>query len=168
MTEPGAGVVCDAGPLIHLDELGCLDLLGGFSYVLVPEEVRHEVERHRPTALDQRAVELQFRTVEISSAATFEALVRTLGLARGEQAALSQSLQRPRSVLLTDDAAARVAARALGIRAQGTIGVLVRAIRWGQRTRDEVLEVLRSVPRVSTLHIRPSLLDDVIKQVEMS
>ena len=32
-------VVCDAGPLIHLDELGCLDLLADFSEVLVPETV---------------------------------------------------------------------------------------------------------------------------------
>ena len=32
-------VVCDAGPLIHLDELGCVDLLSDFSEVLVPETV---------------------------------------------------------------------------------------------------------------------------------
>ena len=33
-------VVCDAGPLIHLDELGALDLLGDFSKVLV---IHHSV-----------------------------------------------------------------------------------------------------------------------------
>lgn len=32
-------VVCDAGPLIHLDELETLDLLGGFQSVLVPDAV---------------------------------------------------------------------------------------------------------------------------------
>ena len=41
-------VVCDAGPLIHLDEVGCLDLLADFSEVLVPDAVRREVQRHRP------------------------------------------------------------------------------------------------------------------------
>ena len=41
-------VVCDAGPLIHLDELGCLDLLSDFSEVLVPEAVWREVRQHRP------------------------------------------------------------------------------------------------------------------------
>ena len=30
-------VVCDAGPLIHLDELGCLNLLADFREVLVCE-----------------------------------------------------------------------------------------------------------------------------------
>lgn len=168
VTERAAEVVCDAGPLIHLDELGCLDLLGGFSAVLVPEEVQHEVERHRPTALDHRTVEIQFQTVQLSTAPSFRALVQTLGLALGEQAALSLSLQHPHALLLTDDASARIAAQALSIRVQGTVGVLVRAIRWRQRARDEVLDVLRRIPRDSTLHIRPSLLDEVIHQVESS
>ena len=32
-------VVCDAGPLIHLDGVGALDLLADFTEVLVPEAV---------------------------------------------------------------------------------------------------------------------------------
>ena len=47
VTEGSPEVVCDAGPLIHLDELGCLDLLSDFPLVLVPEEVWRE----RPVAL---------------------------------------------------------------------------------------------------------------------
>lgn len=38
-------VVCDAGPLIHLHELGCLELLADFPTVLVPETVWREVEQ---------------------------------------------------------------------------------------------------------------------------
>lgn len=49
--ETGAVIVCDAGPIIHLDELGCLDLLADFFEVLIPETVCREVERHRPGAL---------------------------------------------------------------------------------------------------------------------
>ncbi|RPJ37238.1 MAG: hypothetical protein EHM35_06755 [Planctomycetaceae bacterium] len=51
-------VVCDAGPLIHLDELGCLDLLSDFQAVLVPGLVWQEVAQHRTTALEQRSVQL--------------------------------------------------------------------------------------------------------------
>ena len=32
-------VVCDARPLIHLDEVGALDLLADFAEILVPEAV---------------------------------------------------------------------------------------------------------------------------------
>jgi len=40
-------VIADAGPIIHLDEPGCLDFLANFDKVLVPEAVWLEVERHR-------------------------------------------------------------------------------------------------------------------------
>ena len=58
MTRSPLQVVCDAGPLIHLDELGCLDLLADFQAVLVPEQVWQEVGHHRPDALRQRSVDL--------------------------------------------------------------------------------------------------------------
>src|SRR5947207_13241719 len=50
-------VVCDAGPLIHLDQLDCLDLLTDFSRIVIPDAVWLEVEHHRPSALKLEAVE---------------------------------------------------------------------------------------------------------------
>ena len=38
-------VVCDADPLIHLDELDCLDLLGDYPEVLVPEAAWRQGEQ---------------------------------------------------------------------------------------------------------------------------
>jgi hypothetical protein len=32
-------IVADAGPIIHLDELGCLDILADFEKVYMPEAV---------------------------------------------------------------------------------------------------------------------------------
>ena len=52
-------VVCDAGPLIHLDELGALDLLADFAEVLVPDAVWREVAQHRPGALTHSGVTLR-------------------------------------------------------------------------------------------------------------
>lgn len=43
-TEPV--VIADAGPVIHLDELGCLYLLADFGRVIIPEMVWMEVHRH--------------------------------------------------------------------------------------------------------------------------
>lgn len=51
MNETAARVICDAGPLIHLDELGCIVLLDDFDEVLVPAQVWQEVIHHRPGAL---------------------------------------------------------------------------------------------------------------------
>ena len=165
VTEGTPEVVCDAGPLIHLDELGSLDLLSDFPLVLVPDEVWREVERHRPSAL-RHSLDLQPCPVSISATPAFGALAQALALDRGEQAALSLCMSRPGSLLLTDDSAARLASRALGVRAQGTIGVLVRAIRRGQQTREQVVSLLRELPMRSTLHVRPSLLAEIIREVE--
>lgn len=47
MNETAARVICDAGPLIHLDELGCIVLLDDFDEVLVSAQVWQEVIHHR-------------------------------------------------------------------------------------------------------------------------
>lgn len=165
-TEPWPVAICDAGPLIHLAEIGCLDLLLDFQAVLVPEQVREEVSRHRHDAL--ATPDLQFVPIEISADPSFKALVKAFSLDSGEQAALSLMDHVPGSLLLTDDAAARLAAKALGFRSQGSLGVLLRAMRLGRRTKAAVLAVLRDIPSRSTLHIRADLLNDIIEQVERS
>jgi predicted nucleic acid-binding protein len=161
-------VVCDAGPLIHLDELGCLDLLADFQTVFVPEQVWREVELHRTSALGRSGVELQQVAVVLSEDDPLQALVRLFALDLGEQAALSLMTSHPNAILLTDDAAARLTAEILGYRVHGSIGILVRAIRRRQRTEDELLSILRELPLRSSLHIRPVLLEEIIAQVETS
>jgi predicted nucleic acid-binding protein len=97
----------------------------------------------------------------------FQALVRAFSLDLGEQAALSLMQGYSDAIFLTDDAAARLAAATLGYRVHGTIGVLLRAIRRHQRTQDEVLTILRSLPAQSTLHIRAELLQEIIERLEI-
>lgn len=159
-------IVCDAGPLIHLDELDCLDLLTDFRNVLVPEQVWREVEHHRPHALEQPELGIRQVPVILSNDASFQALVGALVLDLGEQAAISLMALHPDAILLTDDAAARLAAQGLGYRVHGSIGILLRAIRREHRTRHEVSSLLRHLPVRSSLHIRPDLLEEIILRVE--
>lgn len=161
MTE----VVCDAGPLIHLDELGCFDLLSDFGSILVPQQVVGEVGRHRPTLRIDRLPGAWVVAVRTASTPAFESLVRTLNLGAGEQAAISLALVRADALMLCDDAAARLAAKALRIRAYGTLGILLRAIRRGQRRRDEVLDILRTLRARSTLHVSEDLLRAIVDEV---
>lgn len=111
--------ICDAGPLIHLAEIGCLDLLQDFQAVLIPEQVREEVLRHRPDALVSPGLPIRYVPAEISAEPHFKALVKAFSLDSGEQAALSLMDRVSNGVLLTDDAAARLAAKALGFRSHG-------------------------------------------------
>jgi predicted nucleic acid-binding protein len=158
-------VVCDAGPLIHLDEIDCLDLLSDFQNIYIPGQVWSEVERHRPKVLDS-SLALQKILVEISVEPQFQSLIRTFSLDLGEQAALSLMESYPDAVLLTDDAAARLAAKALDYRSHGTIGILLRSVRRGLRSQDNVASILRSLPFRSTLHVRQGLLQEILKELE--
>ena len=85
---PPPEIVCDAGPLIHLDELGCIGLLADFPRILVTDAVWHEVSQHRPTALTQTIVGLARTSAPQPMSAELETLSRLLGLHRGEKEAL--------------------------------------------------------------------------------
>lgn len=140
--------------------------MADFRVVLIPAQVWQEVEHHRTSALTNPELALQKVSVAISREASFQTLVRALALATGEQAALSLMAQQPEAILLTDDAAARLAGVTLGYKVHGSIGVLLRAMRRQQRTRDEILAILRHLPTLSTLYIRPGLLQEIIAEVE--
>ena len=84
---------------------------------------------------------------------------------KGEHDALQLAKARSGALLLTDDTSARLAARTMSIEVHGTVDIVVRAIRRGQRTRSEVVSILEQIPERSTLFIKSSLLEDIVRQV---
>lgn len=124
------------------------------------------MERHRPAALQASDVPLQKVEVPLSSDASFQALVQTLALDLGEQAALTLVQRHPEAIFLTDDAAARVAAQTLQMRVHGTIGILVRAVRRRQLQRHEVVTLLEQLPNRSTLFVSKGLLEEIIARIQ--
>jgi len=157
--------VCDAGPLIHLDELGSLDLMEGFAPLIIPETVCREATRHRPGL----SLETVPGAVVVSDPQSYEpamlSLFRRFDLDAGERTALGLMAERRVALLLCDDSAARLAAETLGWAVRGTIGVLVRAIRRGTRTAAQVRTLLLALPERSSLHLSPALLERVIAQL---
>ena len=160
-------VIADAGPLIHLDELNSLNFLADFDKVIIPETVWNEVEHHRPQALCHAEFPFNRQAANFFSPQV-DALIPLYTLHAGEQEALHLCFEHKNSLLLTDDTAARLAAKSLGVIAHGTLGVLVRAIRQQTRSKSEIVELLRAIPTQTTLHIRASLLAEVISEVEKS
>jgi len=160
--------VTDAGPIIHLDELDCLDLLSDFGELLIPIEVWDEVVRHRVCLGADRIAGLGGCVVRNPGVPSprLRALVGSLRLDRGEAAALALMELRGAPLFLCDDAAARLAAESLGFPVPGTIGVLIRSIRRGMRSREQVLDILRRLPHDSTLHVSRELLATVITRIE--
>jgi predicted nucleic acid-binding protein len=139
MTKPEISVICDAGPVIHLDELECLDLLSDFQQVILPQEVHQEIKRHRTGALEKPEIPFIMQRAGSHFDAELLTISRTLMLDAGETEALALMRENPNALFLTDDASARLVAEQMGFKVHGTIGILVRSIRRGHRKPAEVL-----------------------------
>jgi predicted nucleic acid-binding protein len=154
--------VLDAGPLIHLDELGRLILLNDFKELLVPKAVLDETLKHRPGL---RLAELSI--VEVISEppplpADMRKMADELALHAGERAALAVLKARGGHFLLSDDSAARTVALAVGFQTHGTIGLILRSRRRGKISKAEMLQLLRELPTRTTLHLRKEFLDSIL------
>jgi predicted nucleic acid-binding protein len=140
-------------------------LLSDFIDVIVPDTVGEEVERHRPAALKQSGVAYR-RVAPIRHSAELDELRRLFALHLGEAQALQLAIDCAADLLLTDDTAARLAASHFAVPVHGTIGILLRSMRRGQRTADQVSAMLSALPTRSSLHVKPALLDDILRAIE--
>ncbi len=163
--DPVGWVICDAGPLIHLHELHCIDLLADFHHVLVPSAVWSEVALHRPDALRSPRVALERVPRPEQYSVELTTVVSLLGLHEGERQALGLMLQHPDAMLLTDDSAARLAAARMNLKVHGTIGILVRAIRRRQKSPEQIISLLEAIPQRSSLHVRARLIEWAVDQI---
>ena len=152
-------VICDAGPLIHLDELNCLDLLRAFE-LIIPEVVLAETLCHRPD------IHLPVHRVEPSGEFRKGREIQHLQLDAGELSAIELVMKYSGSVLLTDDGAARTAAKLLCIEVSGTLGILLRAARTKVRTIQEIRVLLGDLRSRSSLYVRQDLLARVLSELD--
>jgi predicted nucleic acid-binding protein len=158
-------VVCDAGPLIHLDELRCLDLMSSLGTLLIPQEVWEEEFIHRQKLRLEEISHARIVKDRPTPSVQLQSLSASLALDTGERAAIALMESLSAKLLLCDDAAARLAAESLGFSVRGSIGILVRSIRTGERTREQVISLLRDLPQKSSLHISRQLLETVISNI---
>lgn len=165
-TESPLSVVCDAGPAIHLDELGCIDLLIHFQEILLPSTVWAEINHHRPSVFKNKDVPFRCLEGQAPSKEPLLTLCKIFSLDAGEIEALVNLEQRPHAMFLTDDAAARLVARQMNFNVHGTIGILIRSIREEQKSPKEVLDILRSIPSKTSLYIKHSLLQEIQHKIK--
>ncbi len=127
--------ICDAGPIIHLDELNCLDLLNDFSKVILPKNVFEEVKKHRPSISINSEQILIIPSIESPTEEPLLTLCQIFSLDAGEIDALVLMVKNHNAIFLTDDSSARLAVEHMGFKVHGTIGILIRSIRRGQKKR---------------------------------
>ena len=165
MIKSQVKLICDAGPIIHLDEISCINLLNDFDKVIIPPTVEKEITTHRPLALHDSNLDMIVQDKRIDIREELWTLCRNFSLDAGETEALALMEKYSPAILLTDDAAARLVAEQMRFNVHGTIGVLVRSIRRGQKRPEEVLQILSEIPLKSSLYIKTSLLNEIIQKI---
>jgi predicted nucleic acid-binding protein len=149
--------VSDAGPLIHLAEIGSLELFATFDILLVPETVYEEVE---VGGVPDGLSDLSYELVE-----TDERQVEAEELDAGERAAIAVAKER-RVVLLTDDLAAREAATDAGVDVHGSIGVIALGYGRGLLDRDEAASRIRALQRETSLFVTEAVVERGIRMLD--
>ena len=157
-----SAVVADTGPLRYLvliEVIGILPLL--FGRVLIPEIVSAELSRP--------STPLRVREWLAADPAWLESRANPSApgilpprLGAGERAAIGLAQSIGDALLLIDARAGIEAARALGLQATGTLGILVRAARSGLVDLPTAFERLKA----TNFRYRPELLAALLAQHE--
>ena len=140
-------IVCDTGPLLHLREAGCLELLQAAGRVVIPLAVESELvdsfwHKDRPAWLE-------IETLEPSAAEQAARWFQAGLLDPGEAAALALTMQLRAGWFLTDDAAARLIAKELGVEVHGSLGVVLWAAASGKIQQSEAESAVEALSRSS-------------------
>lgn len=140
-----ADVICNTSPMQYLHQVGLLTILPALvGQVLIPPAVDAELGVGRSFGLDLPDP-AQLGWVTIRPLTRLPAVALPSGLDAGEADVLALALECSDAVVILDDARARQAARVLGVRLTGTLGLLLDAKRVGLiPTIKPVLDDLQS------------------------
>jgi len=167
----GLCAVFDSGPLIHLSEIGALSLLEIFTTKTTTDVVADEVKRYI-TSVDHDYMVQQVRIYahnEISESGTLRALAKIYSLDSGEISALALcGTLKPKTeiIFFSDDSAARMVSDSLGITSVGTIGIIIKSATLGKTEKARALDLLESIPGMSTLFIKKELLKSIMDRLK--
>ena len=148
--------VADTGPLLHLHQIGAVQLLPQLGEVWTTPVVAQELQRHAPE-LCGAAWPPWLRVAEVSVSAQMQAHQwRQAGLLHaGEAEALAHARELHPDAFLTDDGDAREFARIYGLESRGTLGIVLLAATRGLVSGEEAARLLDQLEVASTLWLSP-------------
>jgi predicted nucleic acid-binding protein len=161
--------VVDAGPLSALGEIGAVSLLRlVFPDVLIPSAVHDEVVSSRGSGAfpDAVSIDLAVGRGELSVVPVLDSELSSdlaaLPLGRGEKQAIYLALREHTDLVLIDDAEARSAATACGLRVKGTLGIMVEAVRSGGLASDDAVRLVQIIQARDDIWIKESVCQAVL------
>lgn len=156
-------VVADAGPIIHLSEVGAIDLIISLGEVIVPTAVALECRKHIPLKSWESYVSV--KQLDSSQSINAEMLCKVAGLHKGEAEAIVLAELLPHTIFITDDAAARFYAASLEIEVRGTLGIVLAAVAIKKITSNHGFFILKEL-RNSSLWISDKVYNKALNAVK--
>lgn len=161
--------VVDAGPFIHLDQIGLLRLLKHLPRLIVPPSVLHEIGQ-APLSAELTALARWPNVTMLAgrhpSRRILEALGKRRSLDRGELDCLRLALHLRPCVFLTDDLAARTVAERLRLEVHGTVGLIAYAVRSQWLSVAHAEDALKALYHHSSLFITYAIIDGAIRHLK--
>jgi len=144
--------ICDTGPLLHLHQAGLLELLPRMGQISTAPAVAQEWRRLEPGVAHAAWPSWLFEETLSKEALVIARNWVLAGLLdSGEAEALALAQERDSEGFLTDDAAAREMAVALGFEVSGSLGVVLSAVARGVVSVAEAFGTLEKLQTRSTL-----------------
>ncbi len=167
MGDEVTSAVADAGPIIHLNEVGCLPFLRVFDALHIPDAVWAEtVEQARVSSENiHRLGIVQRHTLPQAEVAAFVQEHNLQDLHHGERECLYLCKHISVPILLTDDLAVRETAKRLSLIAVGSLGIIVRVYRLGQISLADAEQRMMSLYDVSSLFVTRTIVDLAIEEL---
>lgn len=150
-------IVCDTGPLLHLEEARVRDLLARAGEVHAPAVVEAEMRRHEVAWPDRKPSWLRITSLNPSYELEAQDWHQAGLLDAGEAHAIALARQLEAKWFLTDDAAARLIGHSLGLEVHGSLGIVLWAAAMNYLTRGDCKAALDRLAR-SSLWVSASVL----------
>jgi predicted nucleic acid-binding protein len=159
--------VTDSGPLIHLTEIGCLQILSIFGNLHVPEAVREETVKRGRTSKEDflKLSNVERHNLSQSDVTRFVERNNLKELHSGEHQCLYLCKQINVPILLTEDLAVRETAKRLNLIPVGSLGIVAKAYSLGQISKTEAECHITDLYDVSSLFVTRSIVEMAIEQI---
>ncbi len=159
--------VSDAGPLIHLNECGCLQLLKIFSHIHIPRAIWSETvgEGRIPREALNSLGNSRRHDPSSGDVQSFVKANKLEELHIGEQECLYVCRKTGISLLLTDDLAVREMARELKITPVGSLGIIVKSHYLKFISLAEAERYLAALQDESSLFVTRTIVDLAIGEL---
>jgi predicted nucleic acid-binding protein len=159
--------ISDAGPIIHLSEIGISTCFSLFSKVLVPREVYNEVKVCNLPGNNEIESKI-FEIVDIASNKKdkIEYFSTKYDISIPDGSVITLSKYTGINLVLSDDPDVRDVLKSMGMRPVGSIGILLRAYSERIISYDDAAKALEDLLEIPSLYVTSRLIQNAKKALK--